>query len=145
MTSSILHRGISVYSVPPELLDSLTVRTIALPQPAEAGPSRQRQAPAPASGGDAANGTLTARGAVSCQTCPGASFASHEEQREHVQGDWHRFNVKAKLNGKVVTAEQWDEMMDGESLVESCSMGLKHARRIIHLRISLVRLRRLRA
>ncbi|KAL1406377.1 hypothetical protein Q8F55_008076 [Vanrija albida] len=111
--SSILSRQLNVFSIPPELLASLTVRSI------------QAQAPEPAAS-DADKKTEVKTTAppsapsgvgFGCQACPGASFETPEDQREHFKSDWHRYNVKAKLQGKAVTAEVWDEMAEGVSSI----------------------------
>ena len=31
----------------------------------------------------------------------------------HFKSDWHRYNVKAKLKGRAVPAEQWEQMVEG--------------------------------
>ena len=41
----------------------------------------------------------------SCNVCQGASFANVDDQRNHFRSDWHRYNVKLRLNGKEVVAE----------------------------------------
>ncbi|TXT12890.1 hypothetical protein VHUM_01291 [Vanrija humicola] len=111
--SSILSRQLNVFAIPPELLNSLTVRSI------------QAQAPEPATGDAVSNSEPTQPAPVvapsgvgfGCQACPGASFETPEDQREHFKSDWHRYNVKAKLQGKAVTAEVWDEMAEGVSSI----------------------------
>jgi hypothetical protein len=104
---SILSRGMSVYSLPPALLDSLQVRSIQDAPDAESEGQPQPVVPSvhlP----PPANGTLR------CQTCPGAGFETVEEQRTHFKSDWHRYNAKAKLTGRAVSAEEWDGMVEGE-------------------------------
>jgi hypothetical protein len=101
------NRTLSVYSLPPAILSNLAVRTIAeLDEPAiDAGPSK-RPPPPPS----------TATGALSCQSCPNTSFETVEEQRNHFKTDWHRYNAKARIEGKkVVKGEEWDDMADGIS------------------------------
>jgi hypothetical protein len=106
---SLLSRGINVYTLPPQLLDTLSVRSIqdTIPQAEEAEPisgiTKQPQRTA-----DDSTGTIR------CQTCPGASFETVEEQREHFKADWHRYNAKAKLQGRAVTSEQWEGMVEGK-------------------------------
>lgn len=113
--SNVLSRQISVYSIPPPLLDALTVRSIqaqTLPQQADA----DAQQPEPAAEHEP---TTTASTSLGCQTCPGASFERPEDQRAHFKSDWHRYNAKAKVGGqKIVTADEWDNMVEGE--LERC-------------------------
>lgn len=120
-SQSILSRAISVYSIPPELLSNLTVRSIQqdAQDPLDAAPSRSevdglsKPTVSSAFSGAAAAGS-GAGGTLRCQTCPNAGFETVEEQREHFKSDWHRYNAKAKLTGRIVTAEEWDNMVEGE-------------------------------
>jgi hypothetical protein len=101
---SALTRPLSVYSLPQDILSNLAVRTIAeLDETAtDAGPSRAPQS------------TTAQTGALSCQSCPNTSFETVEEQRGHFKTDWHRYNAKARIEGKkVVTGEEWDDMAEG--------------------------------
>ncbi|KAF9647208.1 hypothetical protein BDM02DRAFT_2747684 [Thelephora ganbajun] len=41
----------------------------------------------------------------SCNVCQGASFANVDDQRNHFRSDWHRYNVKLRLNGKDAVGE----------------------------------------
>jgi hypothetical protein len=102
---SSVPRNLSVFSLPPAILSNLAVRTIAeLDEPpvdTKAGPSKQPPPP-------------TTQGALSCQSCPNTSFETVEEQRTHFKTDWHRYNAKARIEGKkVVKGEEWDDMADG--------------------------------
>ena len=50
----------------------------------------------------------------SCNVCQGASFANVDDQRNHFRSDWHRYNVKLRLNGKEVVAEtQFIRLIEG--------------------------------
>ena len=50
----------------------------------------------------------------SCNVCQGASFANVDDQRNHFRSDWHRYNVKLRLNGKDVVAEsQFAHLIEG--------------------------------
>jgi hypothetical protein len=106
---SILAHPLSVYTLPVELLCNLSVRSIqAAPDPLSAG----------ATGGDSASKPLGSQviagsGALRCQTCPNAGFDTIEEQRAHFKSDWHRYNAKAKLTGRAVAAEEWENMVEG--------------------------------
>lgn len=106
--NSILSRPLSVYSIPPELLAALSVRSIQQAQggdePTTEAETRepettQMQQPAGSTSG------------LGCQTCPGAIFSTPEDQRAHFKSDWHRYNAKAKLNnGKAVAEAEFDNL-----------------------------------
>ena len=110
--SALLNRGLNIYTLPQELLSNLAVRTIAeLDDQSEAGPSTSTgtKPKPPISTSQAPVGSL------SCQSCPNTLFESVEEQRTHFKSDWHRYNAKARMEGKgVVDAEQWENMVEGE-------------------------------
>lgn len=105
--TSILNRSMSVYTLPPALLDSLAVRSI---QSQNQHNQRQEEEAAQKQPPPAASAS-----GLGCQACPGASFDTPEEQRAHFKSDWHRYNAKAKLlQGTAVTADEWDKLADGE-------------------------------
>lgn len=95
-----------VFTLPPELLQSLTPRTLfaqpqSLPEPKPPVPEEQ----------------LGKSGSKSCNVCLGASFKDIEEQRAHFRSDWHRYNVKIKLNGGTPLSEaDFGESIDGRRL-----------------------------
>jgi hypothetical protein len=113
-STSVLGRALFAYSLPAALLSNLSVRSIAAELAIggetedQAGPSKSKShasAPAPA----LSNGTLR------CTACPNAAFETVEEQRTHFKSDWHRYNAKARLEGKnAVGQEEWDNMVEGE-------------------------------
>ncbi|KAJ7576852.1 hypothetical protein C8J56DRAFT_1171158 [Mycena floridula] len=102
-----------VFSLPPELLQSLTPRNlISRPEPQRRSPSPELQ---PANSNS---------GARTCTICLGSSFPDVEEQRNHFRSDWHRYNVKTKLNGgNAVNEADFGEFIDGleDSLSGSAS------------------------
>lgn len=110
--TNVLSRPISVYSIPPPLLDALTVRSIqAQTLSQQTHNDAQQIEPVPEQ-----EPTTTASTGLGCQTCPGASFDTPEDQRAHFKSDWHRYNAKAKVGGqKIVTADEWENMVEGES------------------------------
>ncbi|ORY22499.1 hypothetical protein BCR39DRAFT_595761 [Naematelia encephala] len=124
-SNSILSRPLNIYSLPQELLSNLAVRSIQ----ATTTTTDPEQQPVAASSTSAAtqtnhavvsssttNGTGGGGGGLSCQTCPGASFDTIEEQREHFKSDWHRYNAKARLSAKgSVGLEAWEGMVEGIS------------------------------
>lgn len=105
-----LLRNLSVFSLPSDLLEALSVRSIqaAEPEPEERQPTRREAEPAPLDG------------RLACQTCPGAIFESVDEQRVHFRSDWHRYNTKLKVEtltgqskGEVVGLEQFEGLVEG--------------------------------
>lgn len=110
---SFLTRALNIYTLPQELLSNLSVRTIAeLDDPqSEAGPSKSKS-----NSKTPATTTQAPAGSLSCQSCPHTLFESVDEQRAHFKSDWHRYNAKARIEGKgVVDAEQWENMVEGMS------------------------------
>ena len=93
-----------VYSLPPELLDTLTPRTL-LNRPPSRAPTPEPVLP-PAS----------TSGLRACSICLGITFHDLDEQRTHFRSDWHRYNVKVRLNGgQPVTEAIFGELIDGGS------------------------------
>lgn len=93
-----------VYSLPPELLDTLTPRTL-LNRPPSRAPTPEPVLP-PAS----------TSGLRACSICLGITFHDLDEQRTHFRSDWHRYNVKVRLNGgQPVTEAIFAELIDGVS------------------------------
>ena len=113
----LLSRSLSVYSIPPPLLDILTVRSIQAGEPII--PEEEQVDEKEPSLVDEPAGTGSS---LTCQTCLGTSFASLDEQRAHFKSDWHRYNAKVTLerSGKgAMTAEEFEEINDGESELRS--------------------------
>ena len=115
-STPVLGRALFAYSLPAALLSNLSVRSIAAELAIggetveQAGPSKSKShASAPATTPVLSNGTLR------CTACPNAAFETVEEQRTHFKSDWHRYNAKARLEGKnAVGQEEWDNMIEGE-------------------------------
>ncbi|KAL0580606.1 hypothetical protein V5O48_001431 [Marasmius crinis-equi] len=85
-----------VYSLPPQLLENLTPRNlISLPKAPE---QDSKELPSVI--------TTTSTGPRTCNVCLGISFTDVHQQRAHFRSDWHRYNVKARLNGGQPVAEQ---------------------------------------
>ena len=94
-----------LFSLPRELLDTLVPRNIlsSIPQPAR---SSRPVSPAPAA--------QPAAGSRACNICLGAIFADVEDQRVHFRSDWHRYNVKVRLNaGEPVSETKFAQLVDG--------------------------------
>ncbi|CDO75822.1 hypothetical protein BN946_scf184951.g20 [Trametes cinnabarina] len=96
-----------VFSLPKELLDTLVPRNV-LNQPTAPTPSAPSRPVSP---------TPTAQPAVgsrACNVCLGATFIDVEDQRAHFRSDWHRYNVKVRLNGgEPVSEAHFAQLVDG--------------------------------
>jgi hypothetical protein len=93
-----------VYSLPRELLETLTPRNLISQTPPRS-PSPPRAAAPSASGTRA------------CNICLGATFLDVDEQRNHFRSDWHRYNVKTRLNGgHPVTESDFAQLVEGEGI-----------------------------
>ncbi|KAF8884967.1 hypothetical protein BD779DRAFT_1534724 [Infundibulicybe gibba] len=99
-----------VYSLPRELLETLTPRNLVNQTPAR---SPTPEVAPPASTGPRA-----------CNVCLGITFLDVNDQRAHFRSDWHRYNVKARLGGgNTVTEAQFTQLVDelDESISGSAS------------------------
>ncbi|KAK4685857.1 ankyrin repeat and zinc finger domain-containing protein 1, partial [Tremellales sp. Uapishka_1] len=105
--SSVLNRPLSVYQFPLEILVNLTVRSIQQPAATASEESAQPKS----------DPVVDNASSIRCQTCPAAAFDSVEEQRVHFKSDWHRYNAKAKLVGRSVGIEEWENMVEGVSSI----------------------------
>ncbi|KAF8845186.1 hypothetical protein BDN67DRAFT_962128 [Paxillus ammoniavirescens] len=107
----IMKHRYHVFSLPPDLVETLTLRNLISSQTPPRDPSPPPQV-AP---------TGSARG---CNICFGAAFVGVDEQRSHFRSDWHRYNVKIRLRGgNPVTEPAFAQLMDGleDSLSGSAS------------------------
>ncbi|KAH9940938.1 uncharacterized protein BXZ73DRAFT_98766 [Epithele typhae] len=106
-----------LFSLPPELLDTLVLRNALghAPEPAlESRPST----PPPITSAQPSTGSRA------CNVCLGAKFADVDDQRAHFRSDWHRYNVKVRLTGGEPVSEfQFTQLVDGleDSLSGSAS------------------------
>ncbi|KAI0644179.1 hypothetical protein C8Q79DRAFT_132200 [Trametes meyenii] len=95
-----------VFSLPKELLNTLVPRNI-LGQVAASDPastSRPESPPLP---------PQPIAGSRACNICLGAIFVDVEDQRTHFRSDWHRYNVKVRLNGgEPVSEPQFGQLVD---------------------------------
>ncbi|KAJ7355571.1 hypothetical protein DFH08DRAFT_772665 [Mycena albidolilacea] len=89
-----------IYSLPVELLDTLTPRNlVSVPRP---------RSPSPP---PVASSTIGSR---ACNVCNGVAFVDVEEQRAHFRSDWHRYNVKTRLSGGQSVSElEFSKLVDG--------------------------------
>lgn len=99
----------NLFSLPPELLDSLTPRNLTTRAtnvdseviPAEAEPVLHN----------------TSSGPRACNVCQGVVFLDVNEQRSHFRSDWHRYNVKLRLKGgKPVAEAEFGQLLEGTSI-----------------------------
>ncbi|KAL8788132.1 MAG: hypothetical protein Q9195_007439 [Heterodermia aff. obscurata] len=107
-----------VFDLPKDLLSTLHLKSIALPQSSEPGGSlRGAEADTQYEGNlEAADRT---KPPASCQLC-GVAFQNVSEQRHHIRSDWHGYNLKQKLKGlRGVDEAQFDKLV--EDLDESIS------------------------
>lgn len=96
-----------VYSLPAELLVSLVPRTLG-DQP----PVNEAKETEPVS--EAAPEQRTR----ACNVCPGAVFIDVNDQRAHYRADWHRYNVKSRLQGGALVSEaDFGKLVDGMLLL----------------------------
>ncbi|KAI0766573.1 hypothetical protein BD413DRAFT_696795 [Trametes elegans] len=96
-----------VFSLPKELLDTLVPRNILnqTTEPVSPAPPRPNSPP------PAAQPTAGSR---ACNICLGATFVDVEDQRVHFRSDWHRYNVKVRLNGgDPVSETHFAQLVDG--------------------------------
>ncbi|KAJ3576473.1 hypothetical protein NP233_g406 [Leucocoprinus birnbaumii] len=117
-----------LYNLPPELLDTLTLRTLrSEPQPPPLNSkSASHQLDLTEDGkqvqdgidGSTASGSNI--GARACNICLGVTFTDVDEQRAHFRSDWHRYNVKTRLaGGQAVSEEKFGQLV--EALDDSLS------------------------
>jgi hypothetical protein len=91
-----------IFALPKPLLETLTPRNLISETPP--------RAPSPA---PPAHPPQT-QGARTCNICFAATFADVDEQRNHYRSDWHRYNVKVRLNGgNAVTETDFAHLVDG--------------------------------
>jgi hypothetical protein len=55
--------------------------------------------------------------AKSCNTC-GGSFSSAAVYRAHFRSDWHRYNIKLKMNGVTPVSEQEFLLCDSDAFFD---------------------------
>ncbi|CUA78167.1 VMS1 homolog C1827,04 [Schizosaccharomyces pombe 972h-] [Rhizoctonia solani] len=108
-----LKEPIHVFSIPADLLEVLSLREsslVANPPPVIA-PKRPTTPPSTSPGST-----------PSCTVCLGANMSDVKEQRAHFRSDWHRYNVKMRLqdvSSQPVSEEQFTKLI--EDLAESLS------------------------
>ena len=104
----LLSKPLYLYSLPSELLSTLSLKGDVVPEEDRTSPPAQ-QTPQENSEG----------GGSGCATCNIPSFPHVSVQREHFRSDLHKFNLKRKLAGqKIVTTDEFDKMLDGTFFFE---------------------------
>jgi ankyrin repeat and zinc finger domain-containing protein 1 len=111
-THPLLQKPLYIYSLPSEILDTITLRdnvTSTLPAAKEETKTNDQNRAKETKVEDVAG-----NGVVGCATCNISAFADVAEQREHVRHDLHKFNLKRSLISQpVVSADEFDKMLDG--------------------------------
>ncbi|KAF9526134.1 hypothetical protein CPB83DRAFT_858397 [Crepidotus variabilis] len=100
-----------VFSLPQELLETLTPRNLVNKEPPRA------SSPEPVV-------SATNSGPRACNICQGVIFLNVDEQRTHFRSDWHRYNVKTRLAGRqTVNEASFSQLVEGleDSLSGSAS------------------------
>lgn len=134
-------RSMSAFSIPSELLASLQVRSIQAQGTEDTPTATTTEDATPSASASAA---VASSSGLGCQACPGAAFEHPEEQRAHFRSDWHRYNAKVKLagQGKVVTADEWENMVEGKVATKDVHDGMLTDRRLQHLWLRIFRILR---
>lgn len=96
-----------VFTLPRELLETLVPRDIVNRPPSP--PPSEPTAPQ-------SEQVTSTTGARACNICLGAAFADVDSQRIHFRSDWHRYNVKMRINGSLpVTEAHFASLVDRTS------------------------------
>lgn len=106
MAPSQVIEPLHLFAIPSEVLDNLILRPSPLAQPQPSEPTSEEQPPVAPS----------VPGAASCNLCPGTALNDVQEQRAHFRSDWHRYNVKLRLQNPTatpVTETQFAGLVDG--------------------------------
>lgn len=113
----LLEKPLFIYSLPTELLNTITLKGDSHPpvddtSRATVRPEQERDTSGPAG----------------CVTCNISAFENVSQQREHVRSDLHKFNLKRKLAGhKVVNADEFDKMLDGTQSICVANLDLNES------------------
>ncbi|KAH6855047.1 hypothetical protein B0I37DRAFT_337220 [Chaetomium sp. MPI-CAGE-AT-0009] len=106
----LLRRPLYLFDLPPEILNSIALKPDAgLPALAGDAPTSS------ASSGDLTPSPASAENILGSQACSlcGMSFATVEEQKEHLKTDLHYYNLKQKLNGlKPVSEAEFEKLVE---------------------------------
>ncbi|KAG8694286.1 hypothetical protein FRC09_009947 [Ceratobasidium sp. 395] len=108
---------VHVYNIPPNILGTLALRAsslVANVAVTPASPERSTSTPPQSIQGSSST--------PSCTTCVGAVLSDVKDQRAHFRSDWHRYNVKMRLQDssyQPVSEQQFTKLV--EDLAESLS------------------------
>jgi hypothetical protein len=104
-----------IFSLSAPLVDTLIPRNLATQTPEEKQPQESEDTVSPSTIGPRA-----------CNICQGVSFLDVNEQRNHFRSDWHRYNVKLKLNSQnTVSVVEFNQLVDGALHFYSLRHGVK--------------------
>jgi hypothetical protein len=96
-----------LFGLPEALLDSLSVRKLGFLNENVAVKQEEEDQ-------EEATSRPRAIGPKSCNVCPGAAHVSVQDQRDHFKSDWHRYNVKIRLNnGRTASESEFASLVDG--------------------------------
>ena len=106
----LLRRPLYLYDLPPEVLNSLTLKTD------DAGLANVDDGDDATASKDQASAKLASQdnalGSQSCSLC-NLSFATVEEQKGHLKSDFHHYNLKQKMNGlKPVSEAEFEKLVE---------------------------------
>lgn len=108
----ILRRPLYLYDLPPEVLDTLTLKS-----DADTEAIVESSIPSPSKSPSASDSNLV--GSQACSLC-GLTFTTVIDQRGHLKSDLHHYNLKQKLRGQKPVSEVEFEKLIGD-LDESLS------------------------
>ncbi|KAG9100677.1 hypothetical protein FRC06_003857 [Ceratobasidium sp. 370] len=112
----MIKEPIHVYNIPANVLDVLTLRASSLVAKAATLPSSPERPATPPQSVQIPGST------PSCTTCVGVVLSDVKDQRAHFRSDWHRYNVKMRLQDssyQPVSEQQFAKLV--EDLAESLS------------------------
>lgn len=102
-----LREPLHVFSIPQQIAQTLVPR---------ASPGTTAAAPPPPSSAADDQEQVAPSGSLTCATCLGVSFNNVNDQRNHFRSDWHRYNVKARMqdsNADAVDEAQFANLVEG--------------------------------
>ncbi|KAL2269590.1 hypothetical protein VTJ83DRAFT_1774 [Remersonia thermophila] len=115
LQDALLRRPLYLYDLPAEILNSLSLKPDAgIPAVADDDASTdtsasRRHVPNPA-------GADNVLGSQSCSLC-GMSFATVQEQRDHLKTDLHYYNLKQKMNGlRPVSEAEFEQLVEEKEM-----------------------------
>jgi hypothetical protein len=105
MPAPTTHTAYHLFSLPAELLAGLRPRIDQQPALLEPEEPSKPETAAPQTEG---------QGGRACNVCLNATFADVNDQRAHFRSDWHRYNVKIRMNGgHPVDETRFSQLVEG--------------------------------